>query len=276
MYDYDDIPPLDGGYNIGISAYRKNYNTYTPIFGNPSKIPNSNPVDISPYNSSYKYLNKKSSNIRYKQVKYNKRIGVRYYDVVGHRLPINDYDVQHLSFNDFVYEYESQELNPILPFHNIQVRLSPATVSRLRAINNGIYDAIDYTDVRVRRYQDVASMYGGSNNWANEIRENFKRFLLAFIRTAMRAGVPCEQILSDVRTSFHLSGLNDKTFLDACKDEKGLEIQRVAYGNAKVSNCCLSFSFNPIEYKKDGESFEQYINRAGDVQKFKNHFEFNF
>uniref|UniRef100_UPI004048821F hypothetical protein n=1 Tax=Aliarcobacter sp. TaxID=2321116 RepID=UPI004048821F len=289
---YDEVPPIDGGYTIGISynGLSGNGSYGQSLFSNNTNIKPSNPVYLDNYNPTQVYQNKKNSNIQYKQFK-PKIKGVARFVSPNHSYPFDDryhpsqtpaYHMNHYrhyinALNDTVpINYDIQDdtnMNEYLPFYGKNPKMNESSKQFLKEIGLIIGDAL--VKMSWLTPQSFAAFYGNSGyistaQWTEEIKENFRGLVLAVAQTAMKAGVPCEQIYNDLIEVFpQMTGLDKTTFVDACKQEKKEEVKRKKYGHAKPNpNCCLAMAYDPMGYLKENETYEDYSNRLGNSTYF--------
>lgn len=279
---YDSVPPLDGGYTVGISFEVPKTRIgwgYSPvksggILGGNVKTPIA-PVKIG--TGASEYLNKLYSNIQYKKFvpkvkgiptyklgngytvsdasppQYATHYHPNYYTKVlnklGGEIPINYYVDDSVNFNKY------------LPLHGKNAQMSPDTKEFLKYLDSHFSNSVGHIQSTDWYFLQGAG-YASPAQWIEEINQNYRDTILGVARSAMKAGVPCEQIYNDLVQSFpNMRGLDKTTFINACKEEKQEEIKRKKYGDAKESfDCCLAPAFAPMDYLASNESYSKYGN----------------
>ncbi|RXK01509.1 hypothetical protein CRV02_08345 [Arcobacter sp. CECT 8989] len=224
------------------------------------------------------YLKKINSNVKHKPIKFKYKN--TYLKWEGYDGDNNYWYWSKPNFyNHYVYllqgfkglEYKIDkytDLDENMPFYKQNPQLTQASKSFIQSVsyyaNRGAYDLeyykAKYGDKDFREtHKNLA--YSSIDEWRNEIKENIQEMILSHARSALKAGVPCTTILSEIKENYQIVGLDDEIFLSACREEKGIELGRMYHSKTEESICCIDVEMHPDKFRKQGESFQDYFSR---------------
>lgn len=244
-------PPSEAGH-IGISVeYSRD-----PL-GNGGNSTRRSAFEGSDYNPSS--LNKINSNVEYKKFTSKSKTSLRHnepnYFTHAYYLMDKFPGAQYISTSN-------NQVDKYLPFYNVAPKLSQATKDYLKTI---VYRYVTEKHVSENQggytVRNNLPMYSSEAELTEELRLNYRDFVLAYTRSALRAGIRAEQILQELSQYLYADGILDDLFLDAVKGEQKVEISRVAHSKAIENDCCIDVGLFPDKYKNVGESFESFDNR---------------
>lgn len=223
-----------------------------------------------------KYLKKINSNVKHLPLKMKLKqptavtesYGKKYYRYYYEPESILYYAYFVEQFQGLEYNLDSYEnLDAFMPFRQKNPTLTDSSQNYIKSASALFNDTAYLLDSWKYKYGDgdVKSLgytsYSGYSEMRSELQQNLQEFILSQARSALKAGVPCQTILNDIKENMSITGLDDETFLNACREEKGIELGRMHHENTEESICCIDVEMQPNKYRSEGESFDSYFGR---------------